>query len=136
MTDQRFFFNTFKDVTPGIWKANGVSSTQLNVLGIGSIAIHSIVGRNKIEGELSLSCTSQDCEQIYFFIGIATEGGIEVNFPEDKARFTKSGIQILSGQRVGKTLSHLKMIAKNANQTATTASVNTYIPLSHASPTC
>lgn len=76
-----------------------------------------------------MSYTSQDWN-IFFSIGFATEGGIEVNFTEDKARFTKSGIQILFGQRVGKSLYHLKIKTKNANQTTTAATVNTSIPLS------
>jgi hypothetical protein len=96
MTDQRFLFNTFKDVTPGSWKVNGVGSTQLNVLGIGSIAIHSFVDGKKIEGELCDVLHVPGMGTNLFSIGIATKGGIKVNFTKDKACFTKSGIQILS----------------------------------------
>jgi hypothetical protein len=51
MSDQRFFFNTFKDVKPGSWKVNSFG-TQLNVLGIASLAINSFVDGKKIEREL------------------------------------------------------------------------------------
>jgi hypothetical protein len=129
MSDQRFFFNTFKDVKPGSWKVN-VVGTQLNVLGIESIAIHSFVEGKKIEGELCDDLYVPGLGTYFFSIGFATEVGIGVNFTEDKARFTKSGIQIMSGQRVGKSLYQLKIIAQNANQTTTVATVNTSISLS------
>lgn len=130
MTDQRSFFTTFREVPPGTWKVNGVGSTQLETCGVGNIPIHSFVYGEKKEGELRDVLFVPGLGTNLFSIGMATDTGINVNFTQDKVAFFKSDTQIMSGQRVGKSLYHLKIIAKNVNETPTAASTTTSIPVS------
>ena len=128
MTDQRSFFTTFKEVPPGTWKVNGVGNAQLDTLGIGNIPIHSFVHGEKNEGELRDVLYVPGLGTNLFSIGIATDAGVNVNFTKDKVDFIKNNKKIMSGQRAGKSLYHLKVIARNANQVTTAAAVKTFIP--------
>ena len=130
MTDQRSFFTIFKEVPPGTWKVNGVGNTQLDTRGIGTVPIHSFVHGVKVEGELLDVLYVPDLGTNLFSIGTATDTGTEVHFTQDKVAFFKNNQQIMSGQRVGKSLYHLKVMAKNAEHVTAAAATNASIPLS------
>ena len=50
-----------------------------------------------------------------FSIEVATDSGIDMHFTKDSVAFVKGEVEIMSGQRVGKSLYHLKVIAKNSD---------------------
>ena len=129
MTDQRSFFTDFKDVPSGTWTVNGVGSTKLDALGIGSIPITSFVHGNKISGVLQEVLYIPKLGTNFFSIGIANEAGIDVHFFKNTAIFTKNEAVIMTGKRVGKSLYHLKIIATNADPVAAAATTQTSIPL-------
>lgn len=114
MTDQRSFFSSFKEIAPDTWKVNGIGSSQLNALGIGNIPVHSYVQGVRRNGELQDVLFVPGLGTNLFSIGIATDSGIDVHFIKDTVAFMKNGQEIMSGQRVGKSLYHLKVIAKNS----------------------
>ena len=50
-----------------------------------------------------------------FSIGAATDSGIDANFRKDAVVFLKNNLEVMHGQRIGKSLYHLKVIAENLN---------------------
>ena len=60
-----------------------------------------------------------------FSIGIATDSGVTVHFIKNTVAFMKNNTEIMSGQRVGKSLYHLKVVAQHANQDSSSAAIAT-----------
>jgi hypothetical protein len=116
------------------WKVNGIGGAQLNALGIGTIPIHSYVHGERKNGEFHDVLFVPGLGTNLFSIGTATDTGIDAHFIKDTVAFVKNGTEIMSGQRVGKSLYHLKVIAKNSNEDSTyaaAASTTRPIPIWH-----
>ena len=134
MTDQRSFFSSFKEIDCETWKVNGIGGAQLNAMGIGTIPVYSYVHGERKNGEFYDVLFVPGLGTNLFSIGIATDSGIDAHFIKDTVAFVKNGTEIMSGQRVGKSLYHLKVIAKNSDIDSTyaaAASTTRPIPIWH-----
>lgn len=99
-----------------LWYDNGIGGTKLNASGIGTIPVHSYVRGERRNGEFHYVPFVPGLGTNLFSIGIATDSGKTAHFIKDTVAFVKNGIEIMSGCRVGKSLYHLKVIAKNSDQ--------------------
>lgn len=109
MTDQRSFFSTFKEITSESWKVNGIGGTQLFAAGVGNIPVHSYVHGERKSGEFQDVLFVPGLGTNLFSIGTATDSGIDVYFSNDTVAFVKENTEIMSGQRVGRSLYHIKV---------------------------
>jgi hypothetical protein len=123
MSEQRHFFTTFKEVPQGTWHVNGIGSAQLSVLGVGKIQVYSLVDGERKEGELTNVLFVPGLGTNLFSIGAATEVGITAHFIDNDVYFKKNSKDVMVGQRLGQSLYHLKIVAKNPSKevSATTA---------------
>jgi hypothetical protein len=125
MSDQRSNFSSFKEINPGTWKVNGIGGTELFALGIGTVSIVSHLHGKTQLGEFKDVLYVPKLGTNLFSIGAATDTGIDANFSKDTVVFLKNNLEIMHGQRIGKSLYHLKVIAKNSNPESTSTCIAT-----------
>ena len=118
MTDQRHFFTTFKPVKPGTWHVYGIGSIKMEVHGIGNIEIHSYVKGEKNVGVLNDALFVPGIGANLFCLGTAMDRKLKADFEGDVAIFKdkKTDTAVMEGQKIGKSLYHMKFIAVNADQ--------------------
>lgn len=116
MTDQRSFFSKFKEIQHGSWVVNGIGGSELLALGIGTVPIYSYVHGERKLGEFKDVLFVPNLGTSLYSIGVATESHIEAHFTNNNVTFVKNDTEIMSGQRIGKSLYHLKVIARTSNQ--------------------
>ena len=89
---------------------NGVDNTTLRATGVGTVPIHSYVNEKVLKGELKEVLYVPEMGVNLYSIGRAADMGINVNFSGDNVEFTKDGAEIMVGQKLGKSLYHLKIV--------------------------
>ena len=119
MMSNRSYFENFRDIPPGSWTVNGVGNTTLHATGVGTVPIHSYVNGKVLEGELKKVLYVPELGVNLYSIGRAADMGINVNFSGDIVEFTKDGAEIMVGQKLGKSLYHLKIVPKLTNHEET-----------------
>ncbi len=123
MSEHRQFFTNFQEVPPGSWRVNGIGSAQLMVLGTGNIEIISFVNGQRKEGVLKNVLFVPGLGTNLFSIGTAADLGITAHFIDNKVSFKNNNNDIMIGQRLGQSLYHMKIVAKNLNHIDSTAAV-------------
>jgi hypothetical protein len=91
-----------------------LEKTELNAVGIAAVPMISYVNGEELVGELRDALFVPGLGANLYSIELATELDINVNFHEDKANFLFQDNRIMVGQRVGKSLYHLKVVPKSS----------------------
>lgn len=110
MTDQKSFFNTFKELEDGKWTVTGIGGTRLSALGIGDIDVTSYVDGKRLNGTFKDVLYVPGIGTNLFSIGTATDAGLNVSFSCEKVAFIKDNVTIMQGRRVGESLYHIQVI--------------------------
>lgn len=129
MTDQRWMLTNFTPIPPGTWMVNGIGNKRISALGQGDVLVDVMARGTKRSGTIHNVLYVPELGVNLISIASVTDKGLVVTFADTRVTISLDDEVQMEGQRVGRTLYRLNIIARHASDALQATAAFHEVPL-------